>query len=258
MLIRLQRLFRFLLLHQQIAELLAGRQCRRGRDGVLRRRGFERDGFVHELKRRTRALLGLRNPRVELQSQDTDVARKQCFTGRGRRRFQRLQSLRGCLRCRHIAQSRCAQTVCKHGSRFRPAESIPIEIRRLSRLDQRSFVPGMTFERISRRRRRRVERSLERWLDVPDRLQSLDLLCRGLIVTLLQIRVDQVFDCMRELVPHIFTLLASRILQRSIGRAQITADDAVPIPDARIYMSGHVQRVGIVGRELRITIRDLE
>ena len=142
--------------------------------------------------------------------------------------------------------------------RLGPRESIPVECRRLARLERDSLAPCASLQRIARLCRCQMKRSLECRLQIfgCEQPPQLD---RGLVIhALLQVRIHQIFDRVRKLVPNELTVLASRMLQRRLGCLQIAGDDAIPFSQARIDMSRHVQRVWIARRDLAVLVRDFE
>src|ERR1051325_7116086 len=90
---------------------------------------------------------------------------------------------------------------------FRPRESIPIKYCRLARNNRRCFVPRSPLQGVTRLYGHQVECGFESWFQSRGRSQALDLNRRRSIVAFLQIRVDQIFDRMTELVPNKLTFV---------------------------------------------------
>ena len=84
-------------------------------------------------------------------------------------------------------------------------------------------------------------------------------MCRGSsIVALLQIRVDQIFDRVTELIPNKLAFIAGGILQCGIRRSQISANHSIPISQPRVDVRRHVDRMRIVRRDPFVLARDLK
>ena len=63
---------------------------------------------------------------------------------------------------------------------------------------------------------------------------------------------------MTELVPNEFAVLPGRVIQRSLRRAQVSPDDAIPITQPGVDMRRHVDRMRIVRRDPLVLARDLK
>ena len=63
---------------------------------------------------------------------------------------------------------------------------------------------------------------------------------------------------MTELVPNKFAVVSGRIIQRRLRRAQIAADDTIPITQPRVDVRRHVDRMRVVRRDPFVLARDFK
>ena len=63
---------------------------------------------------------------------------------------------------------------------------------------------------------------------------------------------------MRELVPHELAVLTGGMLQRRLRRPQVAPDHRVPVPEPRVDVRRHVERVRIARRHRLVLARDLQ
>jgi hypothetical protein len=97
-----------------------------------------------------------------------------------------------------------------------------------------------------------MESGLERWLQPGRALQPLELR-RGLsVIADLPIRIDEVLDRMRELVPDELALVTRGVLQRRVGPPQVArAGPPASRPAAYKYGSACAAREDCPGRSSR-------
>lgn len=209
------------LLHEHVTEQFLRGQSRSRRDGVLRRRGLDRSGLLHQIDARLLLAARVGNPGTQLETKHLDVVGKDLLARRSHCSFERCQPVHR--RCGQllIVQMRGPEAASEMRDGLGPGESIPVERRRFARHERDRFAPGVPLQRIASRRRSQMKCSLERRLQIASREQPTDL-GSGLVVhALLQIRIDEVLDGVRKLVPHEIAVLADGMLQRRRGCLQI-------------------------------------
>ena len=89
-------------------------------------------------------------------------------------------------------------------------------------------------------------------------MQSSQLRGGVAVITSLQVRIDEIFDRVAELVPDELSFIAGGILQSCIRCAQVAPNYSRPIAQARVDVRRHVERMWIVRRDQFVLARDLK
>src|SRR3954466_14108147 len=103
-----------------------------------------------------------------------------------------------------------------------------------------------------------MKRGFESWFKTRGGVQASQLEGGVAVIAFLAIRINQIFDRMAELVPDELTFITGGIFECRIGRAQVSANAAVPIAEPRVEVRRHVDRVRIIWSNAFVLARDVE
>src|SRR5262245_62837967 len=117
--------------------------------------------------------------------------------------------------------------------RLGPGESIPIERRRLTERNGCRLVPRPALERVARLCRREMKRRLEARFDALGVLKAFQLRRGPIVGTLLEVRIDEILDGVRKLVPYVLTGIARRRRERRLRSALVPTNHPIPIADRK-------------------------
>src|SRR5262245_11459083 len=189
--------------------------------------------------------LCMREPGVQLHPKYLNVSGEQFFFRFPCRRLELRQMLASPSGLVEVPYTCRAEPACEPGDGLRPGEAVPFQGGGFAGSDPRCLDPFVALQGVPSLCGGQVKRCLEGWLQPVSRVKPLQLRGGFRIRAFLQIRIDEILDRMRELVPDEFSVLTRWILESCISRPQIPPDHAIPVSETRIDVRRHVQRMRI-------------